>query len=47
MEDKNLLEEMVKNMDDTEKFFFGLIALLLLEPQVTEELEKQIEKRVV
>lgn len=40
MEDRNLVEEMLKKMDDTEKFFFGLLALFLLEPKLQEELEK-------
>lgn len=40
MEDKNLVEEMVEELDDTGKFFFGLLALMLLQPQLQEELEK-------
>lgn len=43
MEDKNLVEEMVEKMDDTEKFFFGLLALFMLEPQLSEELENEVE----
>lgn len=40
MEDKNLLEEMVEELDETGKFFFWLLALLLLQPQLQEESEK-------
>ena len=40
MEDRNLVKEMVDELDDTGKFFFGLLALLLLQPQLQEELEK-------
>lgn len=44
MEDKNLVEEMVGELDDTGKFFFGLLALMLLQPQLQEELEKAYDK---
>ena len=44
MEDKNLVAEMVEELDDTGKFFFGLLALLLLQPQLQEELEKAYDK---
>lgn len=40
MENRNLVSEMVDELDDTGKFFFGLLALLLLQPQLQEELEK-------
>lgn len=44
MEDKNLAEEMVRELDGTGKFFFGLLALMLLQPQLQEELEKAYDK---
>lgn len=44
MEDRNLIAEMVEELDDTRKFFFGLVALLLLQPQLQEELEKAYDK---
>lgn len=44
MEDKNLVEEMVGELDDTGKIFFGLLALMLLQPQLQEELEKAYDK---
>lgn len=44
MEDRNLVVEMVDELDDTGKFFFGLLALILLQPQLQEELEKAYDK---
>ena len=44
MEDKNLVAEMVDELDDTGKFFFALLALMLLQPQLQEELEKAYDK---
>lgn len=44
MEDRNLVKEMVDELDDTGKFFFGLLALLLLQPKLQEELEKAYDK---
>lgn len=44
MEDKNLVAEMVEELDDTGKFFFGLLALMLLQPQLQKELEKAYDK---
>lgn len=44
MEDKNLVAEMVDELDDTGKFFFGLLALMLLQPQLQEELEKAYDE---
>ena len=44
MEDRNLIAEMVDELDNTEKFFFGLLALMLLQPQLQEELEKAYGK---
>ena len=39
MEDRNLVAEMVEELDDTGKFFFGLLALLLLQPQLRQYLK--------
>lgn len=44
MEDRNLIAEMVEELDDTGKFFFGLLALMLLQPQLQEESEKAYDK---
>lgn len=44
MEDRNLIAEMVEELDDTGKFFFRLLALMLLQPQLQEELEKAYDK---
>ena len=44
MEDKNLAAKMVEELDDTGKFFSGILALLLLQPQLQEELEKAYDK---
>lgn len=44
MEDKNIVSEMIGELDDTGKFFFGLLALLLLQPQLQEELDKAYDK---
>ena len=44
MEDKNLVTEIVEELDDTGKFFFELLALMLLEPKLLEELEKAYGK---
>lgn len=44
MEDKNLVEEMIGELDDTGKFFFSLLAMLLIQPQLQNELEKAYDK---
>lgn len=44
MEDRNLIAEMIEELDDIGKFFFGLVALLLLQSQLQEELEKAYDK---
>lgn len=36
MEDKNLVAEMVEKLDDTGKFFFWLLALLLIKTDFEE-----------
>lgn len=41
MEDKNLVAEMIEELDDTGRFLFGLLALMLLEPKLLEELEEK------
>lgn len=41
MEDRNIVAEMIGELDDTGKFFFGLLALMLLEPKLLEELEEK------
>lgn len=37
MEDKNLVEEMVEELDETGKFFFWLLALLVIKTDFEEQ----------
>lgn len=40
MKNENLVEEIIENMDDVGKFFFVLLAMSLVRPEIQEELEK-------
>lgn len=44
MEDRNLIAEIVEELDDKGKFFLGLVVLFLLHPQLQEELEKAYDE---
>lgn len=44
MEEKNLIAEMAEKMDEKERFFFGLLAILALKPELAENFEKELEK---
>ena len=44
MEDRNLLEEMFENLDDTGKMMFAVLAFGILEPEFAEKLKEDSEK---
>ena len=44
MEDRNLLEEMFENLDDTGKMVFAVLTFGILEPEFAERLKEEAEK---